>query len=311
MSRRLTGSIIAAAVLFALVAHVTGAHASEWQPPVEGGVMLLGFGAAYPAGTHRGVDISATAGAAVASPATGVVAFAGQVPADGGGTCGAVTVELADGRRMSLLPLDGMTVTTGDAVSAGDALGRVAASGDDSSSEAHLHVGLRSGDLYLDPGELIAVVGPVSAERARSGARRIARPGADGSGGRWRSGHRVCASSRASTGSYRRVRAGSFCGTADDHRVGTSRRRRPAGGAQRRRPRCATRACRKPPPWSRTSSRHGARSSARRGSRRAERHWRSAGARGGRCSRRVGASAPSGSRSRGLKAKPQGVRGLG
>lgn len=164
MSRRLTGSIIAAAVLFALVAHVTGAHASEWQPPVEGGVMLLGFGAAYPAGTHRGVDISATAGAAVASPATGVVAFAGQVPADGGGTCGAVTVELADGRRMSLLPLDGMTVTTGDAVSAGDALGRVAASGDDSSSEAHLHVGLRSGDLYLDPGELIAVVGPVSAE---------------------------------------------------------------------------------------------------------------------------------------------------
>ncbi|MDO8846906.1 MAG: M23 family metallopeptidase [Coriobacteriia bacterium] len=163
MSRRLTGSIIAAAVLLALLAHVTGAHASEWQPPIEGGVMLLGFGAVYPGGMHRGVDIRATAGALVTSPAAGVVAFAGQVPADGGGTCGAVTVELADGRRMSLLPFDGMTVTTGDAVSAGDALGHAAASGDDSSSEAHLHVGLRSGDLYLDPGELTAV-GPVSAE---------------------------------------------------------------------------------------------------------------------------------------------------
>ena len=101
---RVRSVIVASALLGVLVSGPGSAAAAEWHPPVEGGIMLLGFGIPYPGGTHRGVDIAAESGAEVASPAAGTISFAGQVPADGGGTCTAITLELADGRKMSLLP---------------------------------------------------------------------------------------------------------------------------------------------------------------------------------------------------------------
>lgn len=164
---RCGASIIFTAILLVTIGLGTQiAKAAEWCPPVEGGASILGFGAAYAGGTHRGVDIAAEPGAEIAAPAMGTVSFAGQVPADGGGTCTAVTLELADGRRMSLLPLQRADVVVGESVEAGQVLGVLAAAGDDSSGTPHVHVSLRSGDLYLDPGSLVIGAADVVTEAA-------------------------------------------------------------------------------------------------------------------------------------------------
>lgn len=165
MSWRVRSIVATVAVLAAVAWSIaTAAQAAEWCPPLGGGSAVLGFGAAYPGGTHRGVDIAAASGATISAPASGTVSFAGQVPADGGGTCTAITLEFADGRKMSLLPLEVADVVTGECVEAGQALGLLAARGDDSSAVPHLHVSLRSGDLYLDPGDLASGVSAVATE---------------------------------------------------------------------------------------------------------------------------------------------------
>lgn len=128
---------------------------AAWLPPLGDVRILLGYGVKYSAGTHRGVDLAAEAGSEVTSPASGTVTFAGSVPADGGGTCSAVTIETRDGLRISLLPLESPAVASGAEISAGDTVGVVAGAGDDSSSEAHLHVGLRRGDAYIDPTSML------------------------------------------------------------------------------------------------------------------------------------------------------------
>lgn len=157
---------LAVAAALIVVTHTSAALASGWTMPVEGATATLGFGVAYAGGTHRGVDLAAAAGAEVVSPAEGTVTFAGRVPADGGGTCGAVTVELADGHRVSLMPLEGLCIAAGDSVAAGSALGSLAGSGDDSSGAAHLHVGLRSGELYLDPAPFLPCGGGAATDLA-------------------------------------------------------------------------------------------------------------------------------------------------
>lgn len=166
MSRRAPSIVFTALLLAAFGPGAGLARGAEWCPPVEHGASILGFGVTYPGGTHRGVDIAAEAGAEVAAPAVGTVSFAGQVPADGGGTCTAVTLELADGRRMSLLPLERADVVAGESVGAGQVLGVLAAAGDDSSVAPHVHVSLRSGDLYLDPGSLVIAAADVVVESA-------------------------------------------------------------------------------------------------------------------------------------------------
>jgi len=133
--------------------------------------VLLGFGARYSdsAGaerTHHGADVACAAADAVAVPAAGTVRFAGRVPSDSGGTCLAVTVETVHG-RVTLLPLESAGVRAGDVVEAGQVVGRLAAQGDDSSSATHLHVGLRRGDLYLDPAVLFEAT-PTQAEPGTS-----------------------------------------------------------------------------------------------------------------------------------------------
>ncbi len=162
--------VVAVAALLVALAHASVASASSWALPVSGGTPTLGFGVAYPGGTHRGVDLKAAVGSEVVAPNGGTVTFAGRVPADGGGTCGAVTVELPDGHRISLLPLDDVQVITGDCVTAGDVLGSLAASGDDSSTVPHLHVGLRSGELYLDPAPFLPLGTAVGAGPAPESA---------------------------------------------------------------------------------------------------------------------------------------------
>jgi len=147
--------------VLALAATTPARATGGWTSPVDGAEIITPYAAVYAGKTHRGVDIAAAAGSAVGAPADGQVVFAGRVPADGGGTCGAVTIELADGLRVSCLPLAEVFVGQGVRVSASEAVGILAASGDDSSPEPHLHLGLRRGDEYLDPTGLLPDSEPV------------------------------------------------------------------------------------------------------------------------------------------------------
>jgi len=148
--------------------------------PIPGGC-LLGFGATYSVGgagrTHLGADLGGAPGAQVRAPVDGTVVFAGQVPATDGSGSRATCVTIASGGdRWTLLPLDSVEVEQGQDVQEGAVVGRLAGSGDGSSSGTHLHVGLRRGELYLDPMSLLAA--PAIAGPSSGGA--DARPG-DGS----------------------------------------------------------------------------------------------------------------------------------
>jgi hypothetical protein len=96
------------------------------------------------------VDLEATAGSAVTAVFDGTVTFSGRVPAGEGSTTIAVTVESGD-VRLTYMPLSEAWAVAGDAVDAGARLGALAASGDRSSADAHLHLGARRGSLYIDP----------------------------------------------------------------------------------------------------------------------------------------------------------------
>jgi len=127
---------------------------------------LLGFGGDYvaPDGSscvHRGVDVAAGAGTSFEAPVAGTVRFAGRVPGPHGGSILAVTLDTAQG-TVSLLPFERLTVSKGEEIAAGEAVGSVADSGDPSSVEPHIHMGLRHGDLYVDPSALLAPASPTN-----------------------------------------------------------------------------------------------------------------------------------------------------
>lgn len=63
----------------------------------------------------------------------------------------AVSIELADGRAISLMPFASIAVREGQSVIEGQALGTLAAGGDVSTSATHLHMGYKQGPSYLDP----------------------------------------------------------------------------------------------------------------------------------------------------------------
>jgi hypothetical protein len=161
------GSVIATwFVLGALWPAVAGAG---W--PLETAAdVTLGYGVGYAYGDgesiHRGVDLASEPGDMVLAPFAGRVSFAGRVPAEGGGTCGAVTIEFGDGLKVTCLPLDDVRVAAGTPVESGSVIGLLAASGDRSSGQPHLHIGVRRGDAYLDP--MSFLVAPVAAPAAES-----------------------------------------------------------------------------------------------------------------------------------------------
>ena len=131
--------------------------------PVEDGPqVVLGFDEVYSSSgsqiLHCGVDISAGAGDAILAPQPGTVSFVGAVPASdatGGQTMQAVSLTLADGRILTLMPFDRVDVEPGASIKMGDGLGALAATGDRSASGTHLHVGLKRGGTYFDPLELL------------------------------------------------------------------------------------------------------------------------------------------------------------
>jgi hypothetical protein len=128
--------------------------ATEWSWPLQGSpTVVRGFDPpATPWGAgHRGVDLEGAAGEAVLSAGAGVVTYAGQLAGRG-----VVTVTHADGLRTTYEPVE-PTVTVGDAVAAGEVLGRLAEGhASCGAGRACLHWGLLRGQTYLDPLTLLS-----------------------------------------------------------------------------------------------------------------------------------------------------------
>ncbi|MFB8248374.1 murein hydrolase activator EnvC family protein [Streptomyces sp. NPDC055952] len=112
-----------------------------WEPPTT----------VYAAG-HRGVDLTAPPGAPVRAVAAGTVSFAGRVAGKG-----VVAVELTGTGdpplRTTYEPVTA-SVEKGDAVTAGQVIGTVAATGSHCTAGC-VHWGLRRGEAYLDPLSLL------------------------------------------------------------------------------------------------------------------------------------------------------------
>jgi len=111
---------------------------------------------------HRGVDLLASPGSAVYSPAPGTVTFSGKVAGKP-----VVTVTHADGLRSTFEPVIGIH-SVGTAVAAGSPIGTVgfwpagtASHCPDSPLGACVHWGVRRGDLYLDPLSLLGKAPPI------------------------------------------------------------------------------------------------------------------------------------------------------
>lgn len=123
---------------------VAAAAVLEW--PVAGPVIRPFEAPTNPYGPgHRGIDIAAPFGTPVLAAADGVVAFAGWA-----GSGYSVSIDHDGGLRTTYSWLSEVDVHKGDAVQAGD---RVALSGNGHPgvTPAHLHFGVKIGDLYVDP----------------------------------------------------------------------------------------------------------------------------------------------------------------
>lgn len=146
------------------------------------GVALVRFseryGSEHPR-THCGIDLSGEPGEPVRAPCGGTVVFAGLIPADGGGRTGAVTIEPEGGVAVTVSPLAEVAVTRGDAVDRGATVGVLAAAGDASSNEPHLHLSVRRDGRYVDPEPLLEPHGAVhGSEPGQTGAQADSGPSA-------------------------------------------------------------------------------------------------------------------------------------
>ena len=114
--------------------------------PVDPPRLIAGFdppSVAWAAG-HRGIDLAARLADPVRAVRAGTVSFAGTVAGKP-----VVSVRLPDGRRITYEPVEAH-VSAGQPVVAGQVLGRVAGHGSHCAGRC-LHLGLRIGDVYLDP----------------------------------------------------------------------------------------------------------------------------------------------------------------
>ena len=167
--------LLGVAIVACGLAVVRPAAAHAGYPLASAARVALGFGATYHAAdatsssTHRGADLSAEAGDRVLAPFSGRVTFAGRVPAVGGGTVRAATLQTAQG-AVTLLPLSSLSVAKGDELAEGDSVGTLAEGGDGSSAGTHLHVGVKRGDLYVDPMALLALPAVAPSEGSGEGA---------------------------------------------------------------------------------------------------------------------------------------------
>jgi Peptidase family M23 len=143
--------LTAAVAVVAFLAAPAPAHA-EWVWPLGGPVITTYRNGddPYAGGQHRGIDIAGAVGAPVVAAAGGEVRFAGTAGSSGL----TVSVRTADGFDTSYLHLSSVSVRAGEVVSSGAALGAVGMTGSRSTSEPHLHFGVREAGArhaYLNP----------------------------------------------------------------------------------------------------------------------------------------------------------------
>lgn len=122
--------------------------------PVEIAAIFDRPGSAWGAG-HRGIDLFAVDGAEVRSPGAGIVTFAGDVAGRG-----VVVVLHPTGLRSSLEPVTA-SVSVGETVSAGTVVGSLETRQSHCSPSACLHWGVREGDDYVDPLDVLRGFGPI------------------------------------------------------------------------------------------------------------------------------------------------------
>jgi hypothetical protein len=142
--------VVAASMLSALA--LAPSARAAWQWPLRGEVVTSYRNGSdpYAGGQHRGIDIAGPIGARVVAAAGGQVRFAGTVGSSGL----TVSVRTTDGFDTSYLHLSSLAVREGDAVSPGQALGAVGTTGRRSTSQPHLHFGVReagSRHAYRNP----------------------------------------------------------------------------------------------------------------------------------------------------------------
>jgi pyruvate/2-oxoglutarate dehydrogenase complex dihydrolipoamide acyltransferase (E2) component len=148
--------LLATVVLLVALTHVT--QASAWAWPVDGPVLrpFVADDDPYAGGQHRGIDVGAPTGTDVRASATGVVAFAGQLPHEG--LC--LTIRTAGGYSVTLVHLGSIGVRVGTAVGEGEVVGTVGPSGEPEGPEPYVHLGIRltaEPNGYVDPLSLLPV----------------------------------------------------------------------------------------------------------------------------------------------------------
>ena len=151
------------------------AYASTWPTASSWDDVLVGFHDTYTSGkssyVHSGADIQSPAGSKVVTPLAGKVSFVGSVPAgdtSGGNasqlTMNAVSIKIASGKTVTLMPVEDVTVSKGDSVAEGQTLACLAAFGDRSCKQTHLHIGLKENGVYYDPMSLFGATGASGAQ---------------------------------------------------------------------------------------------------------------------------------------------------
>lgn len=125
-------------------------QSSRWQWPIAPPVSVTGAfvepADAYSAG-HRGIDVAAVTGTVVLSPADGEVAFVGVVV-----DRPLITIDHGGGYVSTLEPVTS-SLTVGDAVVQGDAVGTVGTGGH--TPNGSVHWGVRLNAKYISPATLL------------------------------------------------------------------------------------------------------------------------------------------------------------
>ena len=134
----------------------TAVPAARWAwPPAPRPDVLRGFDDVGPyAAGHRGVDLAAAPGQPVLAPAEGTVVFAGAVAGRG-----VLVLAHPDGLRSSYEPVEPVAAV-GTRVGAGDVVAGVAAAPAHCGAVTCLHLGVRRGEAYLDPLQLLRAADP-------------------------------------------------------------------------------------------------------------------------------------------------------
>jgi murein DD-endopeptidase MepM/ murein hydrolase activator NlpD len=128
--------------------------AALWSRPLTGAPPLTRPFDELPhpyAGGHRGADLAGAPGIPILAAGDGVVAFAGMVAGRP-----VVSIDHTGGLRTTYEPVD-PSVRAGQSVARGSPIGSLRAGHAGCPVGACLHWGLRRGETYVDPLELLAV----------------------------------------------------------------------------------------------------------------------------------------------------------